>query len=144
MVRALESVEGVRALEIGLPPEADKEFTARLIQAGAEELPVVARLPLERSLELAQVAIGAGAVAVSLGPPRGALPGPDGRLLHGRLYGPALFPLALAVVQALAKGRIPIIGACGVYHLADVEAMLAAGAVAVQLDAVLWRGDLFT
>lgn len=140
MVRMLENVEGVSAFEIGLPPEADSELASRLVQAGAGELPVVARLPLERAPELGAIAIKAGAAAVSLGPPRGALLDPDGRLLRGRIYGPALFPLALTSVLLLAENGVPVIGACGVYRPADVEAMLAAGALAVQLDTVLWRG----
>jgi dihydroorotate dehydrogenase (NAD+) catalytic subunit len=140
MVQMLENLGSVSAVEVGLPPEADKELVARLVRSAAGELPVLARLPLERLLELARTAIGAGAAAVSLGPPRGALPGPDGRLLSGRLYGPALFPLALAAVQSLAKDHIPVIGACGVYHPAHIEAMLDAGALAVQLDSALWRG----
>jgi dihydroorotate dehydrogenase (NAD+) catalytic subunit len=140
MVRMRESRGGVSAVEVGLPPEADKELVARLVRLAVGELPVLARLPLERLLELAGAAMNAGAAAVSLGPPRGTLPGPVGRLLRGRAYGQALYPLALAVVGSLAKDRIPVIGACGVYHPADIEAMLAAGALAVQLDSVLWRG----
>lgn len=141
MVRRLENVDGVIAVEIGLPPEASRELATRLIRAGTGELPVIARLPLERAGELADIAIHAGAAAVSLGPPRGALPDPDGTPLRGRLYGPAIFPLALAAVQALAKSGIPVIGAGGVYRPADVEAMLSAGALAVQLDSALWRGS---
>jgi len=140
MVRMLENVEGVSALEVGLPPEADSELAARMIQAGAGELPVVARLPLERALELGAIAIKAGAAAISLGPPRGALLDPDGKLLRGRLYGPALFPLALANVLLLAENGVPVVGACGVYRSDDVEAMLTAGALAVQIDTALWRG----
>ena len=140
MVQMLENLGGVSAVEVGLPPEADKELVARLVRLAAGELPVLARLPLERLLELAEVATRAGAAAVSLGPPRGALPSSDGRLLRGRLYAPALFPLALAAVSSLAKDRIPVVGACGVYHPAHAEAMLAAGALAVQLDSALWRG----
>jgi len=140
MVQMLENLGVISAVEIGLPPEADKELVARLVHAAVGELPVLARLPFERLLELAEAATRAGAAAVSLGPPRGALPGPGGRLLSGRLYGPALFPLALAAVDSLAKDRIPVIGACGVYRPAHVEAMLAAGALAVQLDSALWRG----
>jgi dihydroorotate dehydrogenase (NAD+) catalytic subunit len=140
MVQILEGVPGVSAVEIGLPPEVDKDLTIRMVRAAAGELPVLARLPLERILELAEAAINAGAAAVSLGPPRGALSGSDGKLLRGRSYGPALFPLALATVQALSKMGLPVIGACGVYQPEDIEAMLAAGAMAVQLDAALWRG----
>jgi dihydroorotate dehydrogenase (NAD+) catalytic subunit len=98
-------------------------------------------LPLERVFELAEIAINAGAAAVSLGPPRGALPSSDGKLLRGRSYGPALFPLALATVQTLTKMGLLVIGACGVYQPEDIEAMLAAGALAVQLDSVIWRGN---
>jgi len=140
MVQMLESVPGVSAVEIGLPPEADKELTTRMVRSAAGELPVLARLSLERILELGEAAINAGAAAVSMGPPRGALPGSDGKLLRGRSYGPALFPLALAAVQVLAKSGLPVIGACGVYRPEDIEAMFAAGALAVQLDAVIWRG----
>jgi dihydroorotate dehydrogenase (NAD+) catalytic subunit len=111
-----------------------------MVRSAAGELPVLARLPLERILELAETAISAGAAAISLCPPRGVLPDSDGKLLRGRLYGPALFPLALAAVQALARSGLPVIGACGVYQPEDIEAMLAAGALAVQLDSVLWRG----
>ena len=140
MVRRLENVEGVSAMEIGLPPEASRELAARLIQAGTGELPVIARLPLERAHELSALAVQAGAAAVSLGPPRGAIPALDGSLLRGRLYGPAIFPFTLAAVQALASSRIPVIAGGGVYRRLDAEAMLSAGALAVQLDTVFWRG----
>jgi dihydroorotate dehydrogenase (NAD+) catalytic subunit len=79
--------------------------------------------------------------AISLGPPRGAIPGPDAALVHGRLYGPALFPLALAAIKTIKEIGLPVIGAGGVYRSQDVEIMLSAGASAVQLDSVLWRGD---
>jgi len=140
MVRRLENADGVSAVEIGLPPDASRELASRMIQAGTGELPVIARLPLERAQELAALAAQAGATAVSFGPPRGAIPAPDGELLRGRLYGPAIFPQALLVVQALARSGIPVIGGGGVYRHADAEAMLSAGALAVQLDSVLWRG----
>ena len=63
-------------------------------------------------------------------------------MVEGRLYGPALFPQALAGVRGLAQAGVPVIGAGGVYSQAQAQAMLAAGALAVQLDAVLWRGNL--
>jgi dihydroorotate dehydrogenase (NAD+) catalytic subunit len=140
MVRMVEEIEAVSAVEIGLPPEAGVELAVELVQAGVGEKPVIARLPLERATELAEAVMGVGAAAVSLGAPRGALPAEGGTLLHGRLYGPALFPQALSAVQALAGAGLPVIGACGVYRRSDVEAMLAAGALAVQLDTALWRG----
>ena len=142
MVRMVEEIDAVSAVEIGLPPEAGVELAVELVQAGAGEKPAIARLPLGHSLGLAEAVIRAGAAAVSLGAPRGALPAADGRLLRGRLYGPAFFPQALAAVQALVGAGIPVIGAGGIYRRSDIEAMLAAGAMAVQLDTVLWRGGL--
>lgn len=141
MALRLEVVPGVMGVELGFPKDADRELVRAFVQAVCGELPVIARLPVDQAAELAPVAMAAGAIAVSLGSPRGALPLPGGRLVEGRLYGPALFPQALAAVRSLTQAGVPVIGAGGVYSQAQTEAMLAAGALAVQLDAVLWRGN---
>jgi dihydroorotate dehydrogenase (NAD+) catalytic subunit len=147
IIRRLEKVEGVMGIELGLPPGNDVEAALRIVRSAAGELPLVVQLPFERAVELAEEISRssrendwAGIAAFSLAPPRGALPGSAGGLVHGRLYGPAVFPLALAAVHALARSGVPVIGSGGVYRPDDVDAMLAAGAIAVQLDMVLWRG----
>lgn len=140
MVRLLEGLEGVTGIELGLAQELDADAAWAQVQAALGELPVVARLPFEQAAELGPVAIAAGAVMVSLAPPRGALPGAGGSLVYGRLYGPALYPAALALVQRMAQANLPVIASGGIYHPSQVEAMLAVGARAVQLDSVLWRG----
>jgi dihydroorotate dehydrogenase (NAD+) catalytic subunit len=146
MLRRLEGLEGLAGLEIGLPPEVDAAATGAFTQAAAGELPVIVRLPLERAAELAGAAVATGAAAVSLAPPRGALPAAAGaggqRLVEGRLYGPAVYPLALAAVRAIAGQGLPVIGAGGVYSAEQANAMLAAGALAVQLDSIIWRDGL--
>ena len=146
MLRRLETVEGVAGIELGLPSDVDTRAACTLAQAAGGELPVIVRLPMERAVELAP-ALAAQArqttiAAVSLAPPRGALPGPDGALVSGRLYGPAIFPLALAGLRVVLQTGLPVIGGGGVYTLQQAEAMLAAGAMAVELDTVLWRGGL--
>ena len=140
IVQQLEKLDNLAGVELGMPPEAGPDLVAELVSAALGERPVVARLPLERALELASAAVGAGAAALSLGAPRGALLDESGKLVHGRLYGSSLFPLSLETVQRLARLDMPVIGAGGVYLSQQVEAMLRLGAVAVQLDAVLWRG----
>jgi dihydroorotate dehydrogenase (NAD+) catalytic subunit len=80
----------------------------------------------------------AGASALSLGPPRGAITA-GGKLVSGRLYGPAIFPQALETVRQISKAGYPTIGAGGVQSEQDAEAMIAAGAMAVQLDLSLWK-----
>lgn len=140
MLPRLETQEGILGIEVGLPPGADAGEAAEFTRAALGELPVIVRTPLESARGLGEATMSAGAAAVSLGPPRGALPTPGGALVHGRLFGPAIFPQALEVVRSLALQGIPVIGAGGVYSMPDAEAMLAAGALAVQLDSVLWTG----
>jgi dihydroorotate dehydrogenase (NAD+) catalytic subunit len=141
MLARLESIEGVMGIEIGVPPDADRGLLISLVEAATGELPVVMRLPLDRSIDLAPYLRNSAIAAISLGPPRGALPGPDASLIHGRLYGPAIFPLAVAAVKIIHAVGVPVIGAGGVYKPQDAELMLSTGAIAVQLDSVLWRGD---
>mgnify|MGYP001043021799 FL=1 len=141
MALRLEEISCVMGVEIGFPKDAERELVRAFIQAACGELPVIARLPFDQVEALAPAALAAGAVAISLGAPRGVLPLPNGHLIEGRLYGPALFPQALGIVRSLAQVGFPVIGAGGVYSSAQAQSMLAAGALAVQLDAVLWRGS---
>jgi dihydroorotate dehydrogenase (NAD+) catalytic subunit len=140
MVRLLEALEGVMGIELGLPKEVTARQVRAFVEAASGELPLILRLPMEHAAELAAEAIHRGASAVSLGAPRGVLPARAGNLVQGRLYGPALFPQALAAVRQIALSGLPVIGAGGVYNQAQAEAMLSAGALAVQLDSLLWRG----
>ncbi len=138
MARRLEEVEGLGGIELGLPPDVNAELAVSLVQAATGELPIIARLPLEKALELAPGVIAAGAAAISLCPPRGILPARY-KMADGRLYGPAIFPQALLVVRTLARQGLPVIGAGGIYSTEQIQAMLDAGALAIQLDSVLWR-----
>ena len=140
MVPRLEGVEGVMGVEIGLPPQVDPDSAARFVEAALGEILVIVRLPFEQALSLAPVILAAGAAAGSLGAPRGALPDLDGNLVEGRLYGPVVFPQMLHLVRCLSSLDLPIIAAGGIYTQTDIEAVLAAGAAAVQLDAALWFG----
>jgi len=138
MVRWVESLEEVSALELGLG-EVDAAQAAALVAACAGELPLIAHLPLGTATSVFEAAVGAGAHAVSIGAPRGALPGRDGVPVHGRLFGPAIFPLALQAVVALKEHvQVPILASGGVYRSEQAAALLGAGASAVQLDGVLW------
>ncbi len=148
MVRALESQESVSAIELGIAPETEPEQALSLTRAAVGELPLVVNFPLTAAAESwIDKLTGLGASAVSLGAPRGLLPAvrnpgavgmPVAGMLAGRLYGPAILPLTLAAVRSLRRQPLPVIAGGGVYRKADGEALLAAGAVAVQLDSVLW------
>lgn len=135
----LEELENVLAIELGLDIEIDLSEAKDLVHVAAGELPLIVQVSLDRALELSPALLEAGASAISLGPPRGSLPGPDGKLVSGRLYGPALFPQTLAALRQLVANDIPVIAAGGIATKADGEALLSTGALAVQMDIALWK-----
>jgi dihydroorotate dehydrogenase (NAD+) catalytic subunit len=138
MIIQLEELEGVMGIELGLPPDINPEKAVDLVQAAVGELPLIVRVPVERAGEIAGSLAESPLAAISLAPPRGALVGSQGELVRGRLFGPAVFPVALAAVQGTVESGVPVIAAGGIYESWQVEAYLEAGASAVQLDAVLW------
>jgi dihydroorotate dehydrogenase (NAD+) catalytic subunit len=135
----LAGVDEVGALEIGIGESSPTEAAAIVRAAAASLRPLLAHAPLDAPREVPLAAAEAGASALVLAPPRGALRTADGRMVRGRLYGPAIFPLALRALEMWLELRAaPVIGAGGIYSRQSLEAMLAAGASAVQLDGVLW------
>ncbi len=138
MVPLLEELEGVMGIELGLPPAVDLQSAQELVQAALGELPLIVRLPVEKAGMYAQSLANSQITAISLGPPRGALYDSQGQSVRGRLYGPSVFPQTLASVQEAISAGVPVIAAGGVYKQRQVEALMEAGAIAVQLDAVLW------
>jgi len=139
MIGRIEVIEEIAGIELGLG-EADATLASDLVAAAARsQWPVLAHIPVTAVSEIALAVQQAGAVALALGPPRGALVDPTGRVVHGRLYGPAVFPLALQATERLAlELDIPVLASGGVYGKPQVRALLDAGAAGVQLDSVLW------
>ena len=152
MVRMLETQENVMAVELGFAPLLANDILLLTLEMCAGELPLIFSLPVEQVLSLGPRLMQEGAQAISISAPRGALPltprpstltgtRPSGRgeLITGRLYGPSLFPKSLETVYSAAKLGLLIIGAGGVWNKENANAMLAAGALAVQVDAALWN-----
>ncbi len=135
----IEALENVLAVELNIPADASPQLAGELCRAAAGKLALIAKLSLPRAEELAHGCLAAGAGAVSLGPPRGSLPGAGGGVVNGRLYGPAIFPQALAVTQGLVRAGVPVIAAGGIESDEQATACLAAGAIAIQFDVSLWR-----
>jgi dihydroorotate dehydrogenase (NAD+) catalytic subunit len=163
MIQKLEGIENIVAAELGFAPLLTDDIILLAIEMCLGELPLIVSLQAEQVLSLGPRAMQAGAAAISLAAPRGALPltpsphrlppfsvrmegekegGGEGQevreLITGRLFGPSLFPKSLEVVASAAKLGLPVIGAGGVYSRENAEAMLSVGALAVQMDAMLW------
>lgn len=142
-VTELERCEAIAAVELGLHDQAtpaDVELILRAAQ-NATLLPLLVRLPLYSALTLASAAqeAGAGALVVAA-PPRGTVRDPlSGQLAGGRIYGPWLKAQALRAVGQVARAvEIPVIGGGGIHSPDDARDFLDAGAVAVQIDTLLW------
>ena len=137
----LERAQAVSGLELGLRDDVSAGEAGRLVRAALGALPVLVRLPVARAAKLAPAITEAGANAlVVAAPPRLTITHQD-QNVTGRHYGPDTFGPALealAAVAALDLG-LPLVGAGGIYSLENAQAMLAAGAVAVQVDGVVWR-----
>lgn len=146
MVQMLETQENVMAVELGFAPLLADDIILLTLEMSLGELPLIFSLPVEQVLRLGPRLIQGGAQAISISVQRGALPlspGPSpearGELTTGRLYGPSLFPRTLETVYSAAKLGFPIIGAGGVWSKENADAMLSAGALAVQVDAAFWN-----
>lgn len=139
MVRELESQENVMAAELGFAPLLADDIILLTLEMCLGELPLIFSLPVEQVLSLGPRLVQDGAQAISISAPRGALMTDHSSLVSGRLHGPALFPQTLEAVHSAARLGLPMIGGGGVWTKENAEAMLAVGALAVQVDAVLWN-----
>lgn len=137
MVQALEGMENVLAVEFGFAPLLASDIVALAVETCRGELPLIVALPTEQILDFGGRLLELGAAALSLSAPRGAL-NREGELVTGRLFGPALYPKSLDTLHSAARLGFPVIGAGGVRSRSDADAMLAAGALAVQMDSALW------
>lgn len=146
MVRKLEGLENLLAIELGLPPGCNPNLLRSLFEAAMGELPMIPCLSPEQVPELIETVIELAPTAVHLVEPRGSLPDQDGEIIIGRLYGPAIFPVMLKATQTLAQAGLRLIANGGVGARWQVHALMGVGAFAVGLGSALWgvgQGDLF-
>ena len=141
MIAYLEDVEGIAGVEIGLPPKVDSGIAQRMAMAARGEFAVILRIPFDAALSTVRAAFDSGVGLVSMAPPRGILPDSQDAIIAGRLYGPGILPLALWTIRSWKDIGISVIGAGGIYHPQDVDAMVQAGASAVQIGPALWKRD---
>ncbi|MCD4686723.1 MAG: nitronate monooxygenase [Anaerolineae bacterium] len=142
-VGALDHVEGVAGIELGLHDQVTPEDIEDLLGAALDNTlrPILVRVPLYSAVESARVAesAGAGGLVVAASP-RGTTRDPvTGQLVGGRIYGPWLKAQTLRAVGLVAHVvNIPVIGSGGIHNADDARDFLEAGAVAVQVDSVTW------
>jgi dihydroorotate dehydrogenase (NAD+) catalytic subunit len=141
MIHKLEGLENILAVELGLPPGCDPGFLSAVMAAGAGELSLIPCLNPELVPTLLDTLKDLQPSALHLVEPRGALPGPGGEIITGRLYGPAIFPVMLTASQVLINAGLRVIANGGVYHRWQVDTLMKVGVMAVGLGSVLWQVD---
>ena len=140
---ALEGHDGVAGIELGLHDQVTLDEIDDFMTAIEQNtmLPVVVRVPLYNAIETAQAAqdFGAGGIVVAA-PPRGTTRDPEtGQLVGGRIYGPWLKVQTLRAVGQVARAvEIPVIGSGGIHTPDDARDFIEAGAIAIQVDTVIW------
>lgn len=142
-VEVLERIDSVSGIELGLREDVTPSELAQYVRAAVGGPPLLVRLPLQRATELGESASQAGADALTLGAPVRLAITSAGQTLTGRFYGPDVVALTLAVLPTLLALDVPLIAAGGIFSSEQAQAALAAGATAIQLDAVLWREPQF-
>lgn len=139
MVREVEGLENVSAIELGLPLGLDTKRKQEMIRAAVGELPIIVAIPLDEIDPVLVDQISTlGEVGVVISAPRGAVP-QNGKTVSGRLYGPSLHPQMLWALGRLRGSKLPIVAGCGIFSIEQGESALAAGAAAVQADAWCWQ-----
>lgn len=136
MLLQIEALDEVAAVEVGVEFNDDGLLDELIHGLLPSELPLLIRIPLDLGPAVIQRASQAAAVVLT--PPRGRTL-IEGHLVGGRIFGPAVFPVMLQAVERYAGTlTCPLIASGGVYDRLQRDALLAAGAAAVQLDSVLW------
>jgi len=152
MVSDLEGMDNILAVELGFAPLLADDILLVTLELCRGEMPLIFSLYSDQVFSLGPRLIQEGAAAVSLAAPRGAFPRSsttktgiieDIDLNSGRIFGPALFPQSLLLVQQAVKLGIPTIGSGGIFSRKHAGTMLSVGASAVQLDVDLWKSGSF-
>jgi Dihydroorotate dehydrogenase len=138
MSEQVDELECAATFQLLLPRNASTRDRLEILSAAQGEKPFFVELPLDEvNREFVAAIQKSSAVGVVISAPRGALPqGED--WVGGRLYGPALYPLAARVVKDLVKEKLTVVAGCGVSTLTAAESMLSLGAIAAQFDTAFW------
>jgi dihydroorotate dehydrogenase (NAD+) catalytic subunit len=138
----IENTHEIAAIELGISDDMPlREVIALTRMIANSELPSLVRLPfgvrVDEALEIADA--GAGALTVCA-PPRGTARDSAGKLVAGRIYSPIVMPMVLRLVGQIARAvpDVPVIACGGIASQADARDYIDAGAVAVQVDSLVW------
>jgi dihydroorotate dehydrogenase len=144
MIERLDGLTNLAAISLSLPENLpDMEILSWLDQIICE-LPLILQVQPARLVALSNFLQETQVSALSMSASRGTLPNQDEINVTGRLFGPALFPQTLQQLVKVQKNHLPVIAAGGIYTQEQINTCLSTGALAIQLDTVLWLLDGLT
>lgn len=142
IVRALEGIENIAAIELGIDNSLKEAEVNELIHAALGELPIILSVPFEYVFQdWLERSIIPEIVAISIQAPRGVLKHND-HYIHGRLFGRSIFPLTLHAVQHLSSFEKPIFAGVGVLHETQITRLFEMGAHNFQGHELIWRNNI--
>ncbi|MFN8445826.1 MAG: hypothetical protein U0175_33860 [Caldilineaceae bacterium] len=140
MVQQLEEIESVAGIELLLAHEVENRIVKTLIRAiiNSCDLPLWVKLPMDRSLELAEICIQNEAVGLVIGSASAKLV--SNSPIAGNAFGPMVFPHMVQALRevALLKLGCALIACGGIHTVEQVQQALDTGASALQLDSAIW------
>lgn len=137
-LRLLEDISTLMAVEISFPPEWTDSDIVLYLPKKSFDLPLILSLAPARLPAFCENYSSLPVVAFSMAARREIDSSEDANTIRGRNYGRALFPKTLRLVEDLSQRGIPLIASGGIYEPEQVAQCLQAGAIAVQLDTILW------
>ena len=133
MVHSLEEMPAVSGIEIGFRSDHSIPEILDLLSAAEGELPIIAKLNIQRHLEDLDEIMENGVFAISFSAPRGSMV-EQGKILSGRLQGPAQTPSLLNLLLDAAKTNIHLIPSVWEPDPGLIDEIIRAGAAAVQIE----------
>ncbi len=148
LLRLLENTGNLLAVEISFPPEWTDSDILLYLPKKSFDLPLILSLDPDRLPAFCDKFSSLPIEVYSMAARREIGSSEDANTIRGRNYGRALFPKTLRLVEDLSQRGIPLIASGGIYELEQVAQCLQSGAIAVQLDTILWvignQSSLFT
>lgn len=141
-VARVAGAQAVGGIEWSVPADLALSSLVDGVRAAqrAADLPLWVKLPWGRAAELAERAVAAGAAGLVVAQPPAGSALRAGAVTTGALHGPLLFATLLDQLVAVARMGLPcaLVASGGIFTAEQMLQALAAGAHAVQLDAVVW------
>ncbi|MDO9085602.1 MAG: hypothetical protein Q7U53_05270 [Anaerolineaceae bacterium] len=142
IIRLVEPIDNVTAIELGIDHSASKEEILKIIESASGELPIILSLPHELIFQdwLVQI-LTHEIVGISIQPPRGTKVH-NNQFICGRLYGESVLPLTMHAVSHLQALDKPIFAGVGVTKKENLKDLIDCGLQNFQAHELIWRNNI--